>query len=451
MFTLNDLQELFPRTKGNISTNFTIEKVITDSRTKTENALFVPIIGNTFDGHKFIQQAIENGAIAALWDEKVEIPNHLPEGFVIYTVGDTIEALQHLAKAYRNKVNPIVIGITGSNGKTTTKDLIKSVLQTKRKTHATAGNFNNHIGLPLTILEMPADTEILITEMGMSDFGEIKTLSNIAMPDYAIITNIGESHIEHLGSRSGIAEAKLEIRHGLKEDGILLIDGDEILLETIKAEANVISCGMADTNTVVISNISVQDNVTDFSLNGEQFTIPLLGAHHAKNASFAITVARDLDYDKINIQKGLKTFNQSTMRFEKMTGKNGATIINDAYNASATSMKAGIEVVKQLSGFKHKGLVLGDILELGEHAKTLHLTVADVIDESIQFVYTFGESANEISALVKNEHPTIRCKHFLTKSDLTHELSKELNADTLLFFKASRGMKFEEIIESILE
>ncbi len=451
MFTLNYLKKLFPTTIGNVLNHFKIDHIMTDGRKQVNNALFVPIIGDKFNGHKFIDQAIENGAIASFWDEKESIPNQLPENFVLFIVKDTLIALQQLAKEYRDIVNPIVIGITGSNGKTTTKDLLKSVLQTERKTHATAGNFNNHIGLPLTILDMPKDTEVLVAEMGMNDFGEIDTLTQIAKPDYAIITNIGESHIEHLGSRSGIAKAKLEIKNGLKGEGVLLIDGDEELLDSIKQGKNVLSCGMDPTNVVTIANIEIYVDHTVFTVNGDEYKIPLLGIHHAKNASFAVTVAKELGYNGMNIQAGLSAMEQSAMRFEKLIGKNGVTIINDAYNASATSMKAGIEVVKQLTGFKHKGLVLGDILELGEHSKSLHISVAEVIDESIQLIYTFGESAVEISNYVKDKHPTIRSKHFLTKSDLTNELNQELNADTLLFFKASRGMRFEEIIKSIME
>ena len=241
MLTLTYIKTVFPEIKGKLSNENQHVEIMTDSRERVDNGLFIPIIGERFDAHQFIEQAIENGAVAALWDRKKEIPSTIPESFVFFFVDDTAQALQQLAKKYRQDVNPIVIGITGSNGKTTTKDLVSSVLATKYRTHRTVGNFNNEIGMPLTILQMKDDTEVLVVEMGMSDFGEIDRLTNIAQPDYAIITNIGESHIEHLGSREGIAKAKLEITNGLKRDGKLLIDGDEKLLDICKEKKNVIS------------------------------------------------------------------------------------------------------------------------------------------------------------------------------------------------------------------
>src|SRR5699024_1235287 len=186
-----------------------IETVVTDSRLKVKQSLFVPLIGDQFDGHQFVEGALNNGAVAILWQEDRELPPSVPKQVPVFFVKNTLDALQQLASLYRNKVDPIVVGITGSNGKTTTKDIVSSVVKTTYKTHFTQGNLNNHIGLPLTILGMPNDAEVLILEMGMNHFNEIDLLSKIARPDYAIITNIGESHIEHLGSREGITKAKL--------------------------------------------------------------------------------------------------------------------------------------------------------------------------------------------------------------------------------------------------
>src|SRR5699024_9929022 len=284
----------------------------------------------------------------------------VPESFVFFFVKDTTNGLQQLAKEYRDKVNPIVVGITGSNGKTTTKDLVKAVVQTTKKTHATEGNFNNHIGLPLTILQMKKDTEVLVLEMGMNHFGEIDVLTKIAQPNYAIITNIGESHIEHLGSRSGISRAKLEIKNGLQSDGYLLVDGDEALLHHLREEKYVITCGFNQINDVRINKVYLHAQTTTFEVNGQKYTIPLLGKHHAKNAAFAVEVASFLQIDHKKVQQGFDSFTHSNMRFEWLEGKNNVSIINDAYNASPTSMKAAIEVVKQIEGYSHKGLVLGD-------------------------------------------------------------------------------------------
>src|SRR5690625_3399660 len=224
LFTMKELALKFSNYHGELDFSLPIETVCTDSRVKMNNSLFIPIIGDNFDGHDFIQQAIHNGAIAAFWDKEIDLPSSIPTYFPIFYVSDTTIALQELASFYRDKVDPIVIGITGSNGKTTTKDIVASVMSTTYETHYTKGNLNNHIGLPLTILSMSRATEVLVLEMGMNDFGEIDLLSKIAKPDYAIITNIGESHIEFLGTREGITQAKLEVLNGMKNNGMLIID-----------------------------------------------------------------------------------------------------------------------------------------------------------------------------------------------------------------------------------
>jgi len=451
LFTLSFLKKLFSASQSLLTSDQTVRQVVTDSRKKAKNSLFVPIIGDTFNGHDFIHQAIEHGAIAALWDETIPVPNDVPESFVFFFVKDTTNGLQQLAKEYRDKVNPIVVGITGSNGKTTTKDLVKAVVQTTKKTHATEGNFNNHIGLPLTILQMKKDTEVLVLEMGMNHFGEIDVLTKIAQPNYAIITNIGESHIEHLGSRSGISRAKLEIKNGLQSDGYLLVDGDEALLHHLREEKYVITCGFNQINDVRINKVYLHAQTTTFEVNGQKYTIPLLGKHHAKNAAFAVEVASFLQIDHKKVQQGFDSFTHSNMRFEWLEGKNNVSIINDAYNASPTSMKAAIEVVKQIEGYSHKGLVLGDILELGKQSKSFHRSIAETIGGPISFVFTFGEHAKTISDDVQKANETITCKHFATKQQLIEALQNYLHEDTLLLFKASRGMKLEDVIHEIIQ
>lgn len=450
LVTIKELKSVFPDNMGNAAESTQIKMIQSDSRLPVEQALFIPIAGDNFDGHAYIEKAIEQGAIATLWDRSKEIPKAVSEELIFFFVEDTITALQQLAAYYREKVDPIVIGITGSNGKTTTKDLTYAVMQTTYKTHATKGNFNNHLGLPFTILQMPADTEMLVLEMGMSNFDEIDVLTKIAQPDYAIITNIGESHIEHLGSKKGIAAAKLEIMNGLKITGKLIIDGDEPLLNHVKENKHVINCGFADDNTILISDVFLQEKATNFTINKVgAFTVGLLGKHHAKNASYVWAVARDLAIPTRDFQAGLHALEPTGMRFELTEGKQGVTIINDAYNASVTSMKASIEVVKEMPGFKKKILVLGDILELGDFAESLHASVADAIDESVQHVYTFGEHAARISEQVKIIHPNIETKHFTKENQLIEKLQEEAVENQLIFFKASRGMAFERFVETI--
>lgn len=451
MFSLVELQTIFPQYKGKASDNRQIKAVITDSRLDMTDSLFLPIRGENFDGHDFIQDAIDAGAVATLWDQAVEIPKEFKQSITYFLVEDTVEALQLLAKNYREKINPHVIGITGSNGKTSTKDLLHAVLQTTYPTHATAGNFNNHIGLPLTILQMPKNTEILIVEMGMSYFKEIESLSLIASPDDAIITNIGESHIEHLGSRKGIAEAKLEIKAGLAKKGNLVIDGDEALLASEHGAENVITCGFNRGNDYHVSDVHLGKDTTVFKVNEEEYEIPLLGKHHAQNASFIIALAKKLQVSKANIQKGMQNLQYSKMRFEQSKGRNGVTLINDAYNASPTSMKAAIEVVKELPNFTEKVIVLGDVLELGDYTEKLHRQIADAIDEHVQYVYLYGASARFIHEALEEKSLAIHHEHVETKAALIEKLEKHLQEETVILFKASRGMAFEQFVEALTE
>ncbi|ALX47385.1 UDP-N-acetylmuramoyl-tripeptide--D-alanyl-D-alanine ligase [Lentibacillus amyloliquefaciens] len=452
LFTTKWLAAIFDDLNGNASDSIKINEVTTDSRKKTHQSLFIPLVGEKFDGHHYMKEAFNQGAVAAIWDKTKEVPDFLPQDFPLFFVDDTLAAMQKLATCYRGSVDPAVIGVTGSNGKTTTKDLIAAVIAPSIKTHYTKGNLNNQIGVPLTILSMPADTKALVVEMGMNHFGEIETLSKIAKPDYAVITNIGESHIEYLGSREGIAKAKMEIAQGLSDEGHLLIDGDEALLRQSRYQNSVITCGFELTNDVHIQNVKLFQDSTRFQLSdGEEYTLPLLGSHHALNASFAVTIATLLGIEKPTIKQALTSLELTSMRFEMLAGKNGSSIINDAYNASPTSMKASVNVVKELEGFKQKVLVLGDIFELGDQSKSLHQTVADSIDDSFDAVFTLGEDSLEITLLVKKRYQTIDCRHFTSREKLSIALKDYLKERTLILFKASRGMQFETFVTEAAE
>lgn len=446
------LTQIFTNYKGDIKKDQKVNHTMTDSRIKKNNALFIPIVGDQFDAHNYLEQAIANGAISTIWQKDKRLPRSLPDEFPIYFVEDTLKALQDLAKAYRERINPTVIGITGSNGKTTTKDFLTSVLATSYQTHATEGNYNNHIGLPLTILAMSPNTEMLVLEMGMNHFHEIDQLSKIAHPDYAIITNIGESHIEYLGSRKGISEAKLEIINGLKENGRLIIDGDEVLL-TSRRFKSMVTCGFRKNNDWQIADVRVSHENTKFTLKHHEkteFTIPILGNHHALNAAYAIILGHLLQISNEKIQKGLTSLTLTAMRFEISKGRNGVSVVNDAYNASPTSMKAAINIIKQMNGYKEKVLILGDIFELGTFSEEMHRSIADDIDSSITVVYTYGEKAKLITEEITKHYKDIECKHFVTREECIQALNKYLHPEAILLFKASRGMEFEKMIEKIM-
>ncbi|RYM07263.1 UDP-N-acetylmuramoyl-tripeptide--D-alanyl-D-alanine ligase [Sporolactobacillus sp. THM7-7] len=441
------------QTVGNFE-NLEPLNIMTDSRTHVENGLFVPLVGERFNGHRFLGQAIQNGAAAALWREREKLPESLPEDFPLFLVRDTLKALQSLAQSYLRRCRPKVIAITGSNGKTTTKDMVDSVLRRAFRTHKTKGNLNNHIGLPLTILTMPADTEVLICEMGMNHFGELTRLSQMAKPDIAVITNIGESHIEYLGSREGIAKAKLEITNGMKKGGTLIIDGDEPLLTSVHTKAfHVITCGYRKGSDWEITDIQPHADGYRFTLNhGEKWlTVPALGRHNVKNAVFSFAAAWDLGVDAKRIEEGLRHLELTGMRFEKVAGQNGSLLINDAYNASPTSMKASIETLKTLPGYTRRVAVLGDMYELGKEEEALHRSVAASLAPPLTHVVTIGERGKWIAEpLLSETNPRpIVVRSFPEKADARDYLEKLLDDRTVMLFKASRRLEMEKLVAAL--
>ncbi|MCA0969370.1 UDP-N-acetylmuramoyl-tripeptide--D-alanyl-D-alanine ligase [Halobacillus litoralis] len=445
---VSELTALFQDYKGAADDPITIRMIMTDSRKKARQSLFVPIVGESFDAHDFIKGAIENGATATLWQKDKPVPHLVPTDFPVFFVEDTTKALQDLAHYYLKKIDPVIVGVTGSNGKTTTKDMVAAVLRTKFNTHKTQGNFNNHIGLPLTVLSMETRTEAVVLEMGMDRAGEISVLSKLAEPDYAIITNIGESHIENLGSREGIAKAKLEIRDGLT--GPCIMDGDEPLLSEALQQEGAVSCGFHQGLDYVAEIQQLSDDQTTFTVNGDTYELPMAGRHNAKNASYVIALAHKLGISHEQIQQGFGQIEASGMRFEKHEGKNGALIINDAYNASPTSMKAVIEIIRNLTSKSKKVLVLGDMYELGEKSEQLHAGVAEAIDPEIDAVYTIGVHSKQITDAVERNSSGIETAHFTEKKALSHHIQSNLTEDTVVLIKASRGMKLEELLDDLV-
>jgi UDP-N-acetylmuramoyl-tripeptide--D-alanyl-D-alanine ligase len=430
--------------------------IMTDSRKKVINGLFVPLVGDNFDGHRFLTDAIRNGAQAALWMERKPLPENLPEGFPLFLVGDTLTALQSMAKAFLTQCRPKVIAITGSNGKTTTKDMVYSIVSETFKAYKTEGNHNNHIGVPLTILSMPGDTEVLVLEMGMNHFGEMTFLSQLAKPDIAVITNIGESHIEYLGSRAGIAKAKLEMINGLKKNGSLIIDGDEPLLTNIHTNAfTIIRCGYQDDNEWKITGVKEGTDGYRFSLNHglSEYKVPVLGRHNVKNAVFSLTVAKLLGINAQSIKEGLDHLTLTKMRFEKVAGRNGSLLIRDCYNASPTSMKASLETLKDLPGFTKRVAVLGDMYELGANEEELHRSVAEVLTPPLTHIVTIGEKgawiAQPLVETGNKNHLVIRSFH--DKMDARAYLAALLDDQTVMLFKASRLLALEQLANELSE
>ncbi|MDN4070179.1 UDP-N-acetylmuramoyl-tripeptide--D-alanyl-D-alanine ligase [Paenibacillus sp. FSL R5-0407] len=434
----------------------TIEGVVTDSRKIKPGCLFIPLAGERFDGHDFAGDCLAAGASAVLWSESKGSP---PGPAVI--VDDTLEAMQRLAKSYLAACGTKVIGITGSNGKTTTKDLVFSLLATTFKVHKTQGNFNNHIGLPLTILAMPEDTDIAVLEMGMSGRHEIELLSKLAEPETAIVTNIGEAHLLQLGSRLEIARAKLEILSGMKQGGLFVYNGDEPLIAQVLAEPStekpeglrMFTFGLDGSNDDSPSGIMYMEEETVFTSRAggsASLRLPLLGEHNVVNALAALAVARHYGVSEDDIEEGLRRVELTGMRIETIAGASGITILNDAYNSSPIAVKAAIGVLEKKRGYRKKIVVLGDMLELGPSEDEFHREVGRFLTpEKVDLLFTYGRLAEKIAeGAAENLEPgTIFAYH--DKSELIEKLISMLHPKDVLLVKASRGMKLEEVVDAV--
>ncbi|HGE5781848.1 MULTISPECIES: UDP-N-acetylmuramoyl-tripeptide--D-alanyl-D-alanine ligase [Bacillus] len=431
--------------------NETVQGVSIDTRKITTGNLYIPIQGDRFDGHSFVEKAIENGAVATLWKKNVKNP---PVNIPVIFVEDTLEALQTLAKSYRDQLDVKVIGVTGSNGKTSTKDIVTSLLATKFKVQKTEGNFNNHIGLPLTILSLEENTEMAVLEMGMSGRGEIEFLSKLARPNAAIITNIGEAHLLDLGSRDAIAEAKLEIVTGLQDGGVFVYNGDEPLLTnrvpSMNLAAETITFGDARANNYYPTSVTLQATGTYFKMNQDEnvaFYLPVLGKHNVYNTLASMAIAKYFGVTWEEMKRGLVTLQMTGMRMEIVKTENGLTIINDAYNASPTAMEAAFHLMNGLDGFSKKIVVLGDMLELGNQEVQFHYEVGKLIDPArISYVFTYGRLGAQIAEGAKINFPNERVKAYDNKEELVKNLQAVVDVKDVVLVKASRGMKLEEVI-----
>jgi UDP-N-acetylmuramoyl-tripeptide--D-alanyl-D-alanine ligase len=432
--------------------------VSTDTRQVQPGQLFVPLKGERFDGHDYIAAAREAGAVAALWDASASMPEG-NAGIALIRVNDTLEALQKLSASYLDKLSAKIVAVTGSNGKTTTKDLITSVLATHYRVHKTEGNYNNHIGLPLTILRADPQTQMLVLEMGMSGEGEIAFLSTLARPDIAVVTNVGESHLLQLGSRRNIARAKLEITDGLKPGGKLVYFGDEPLLtEELAAKGvapsmQIIKFGENSDNDWIARYIRMTAEGTQFNVSGvddNAYELPIPGRHNAINALAAIAVGRLLGLTNEEIDHGLKTVKLTGMRIERSLAKNGALILNDAYNASPTSVKAAINLIAELSGYKTKWLVLGDMLELGPDEAEFHAEIGRYLTAAkADRVLLYGTLSEHAFAEARTRFTDDNVIYFKEKSALADYLLGKLAPEDLVLVKASRGMKLEVIVAAL--
>ncbi len=452
--TLEDLFNLPTAVIYNPDSFHTIYNVSIDSRNIKKSSLFIAIKGGKFDGHNFIKDAVGKGA-SALMINKRKLKDLDDFEIPVITVEDTIKALGDLAKVWRNKFEGKVIGITGSNGKTSTKEILAVLLSEKFKINKTIANNNNHIGVPLTILSTTEKHTALICELGTNHFGEIEYTSNILKPDYALITNIGNSHIEFLKNKKGVLkEKKALFESTVSNNGILFINNDDVFLRNIFSKyPKRITYGFDDNSNVTAQILGYDEKgKAEIKIRSNKKTIknilPVYGEANAKNYLASTAVALKLGLTKAQILNGTKKLSSVEKRLTVKKLKN-IFLIDDSYNANPESMKYSLELLGRIKLYKKKIAVLGDMFELGIESKKLHESlVKEIKKNKIDAVYTIGNAMkyldNRLSA-AKIDH-----KHFNSREKLKNILKKDLLQNSTVLVKGSRGMKMEEFVKSII-
>ncbi|MDR1674536.1 MAG: UDP-N-acetylmuramoyl-tripeptide--D-alanyl-D-alanine ligase [Oscillospiraceae bacterium] len=444
------VSDIFSALKGQIISSDTIDMTLpvtavsTDTRTIAAGDVFVALKGENFDGHDYVQKAIDSGAVCAITQRRTE-------GCPCITVKSSHTALLKLAEYYRKKFDLILVGITGSAGKTTTKEMIASVLEKKYNTLKTLGNLNNAIGLPKTLFGLKSQHEAAVIEMGMSDFGEIERLSVTANPTVGVITNIGYSHIQNLKTQEGILQAKLEIVKGMESASPLVVNADDKYLKTLKGKVrNPVYSYSTDSrkSDVYAESITESGNTTEFDIiyQHESLHIKLncLGRHNILNALAAFCVGQISKVPAQDIAAALSEYTPPELR-QNVVVKNGITYIIDCYNASPDSMKAALDVLKKMPG--RKIAVLGDMLELGDMSRQLHEYVGS-LTVGVDKLYTYGKEAAYINAGAQ-KHGGVPSGNSEYKEHIAEWLKENLRQGDAVLFKASRGMKLEKIVEEI--
>ena len=453
------VKEILNVTKGKMlcgNEELEVENFSKDTRTIQKGDIYIGIKGEKFDGSNFWNQALDAGATAVIISN-IQISKEEKEKYkdkTIIQVEDTLEALYEIAKYKRSLYNIPVIAVTGSVGKTSTKDIIASVVSQKYKTLKTEGNNNNNIGLPLTILKLK-DHEALVVEMGMNHFGEISLLTNIAKPTLAVITNIGTSHIGNLGSRENILKAKLEILEGMKIPRVIINNDNDLLhkwYEENKEKIEIHTYGINNSSDVIAEKIELEEEKSKFvvktSSEKVNIDVPVGGEHFVYNALCGFMVGKVLGLTSKEIQNGISKFELTKKRMDIRALKNGATLINDSYNASYESMKASLKYLSNRTDLR-KIAVLGDMLELGGFSKELHEKVGEeVANNNIDILICRGEFAKDIISKASKNKKT-QCILLQNNEEILNKLKEILREGDVILIKASNGMKFYEICQKL--
>lgn len=456
---LGDLEYLSRVMEGKIyghGSNSPVQQVSTDTRTLSPGSLFFALKGERFDGHDFVAQAFEKGAVGIVVSKSELARQYAESDKVVILVEDTLRALQLLAKSQREKYDIPVIGITGSNGKTTTKDMVAAVLSQRYRVLKTQGNYNNEIGLPLTLLQLTPEHQAAVLEMGMRGLGEIATLSQIAQPTGGIITNIGVTHYELLGSVENIAKAKGELVESIPEHGFCLLNAEDGWSRRLSSlcRGKVIYYGFEARAQVRARDLRNTEQGMEFVLATEQGSIfvklPLPGEHNVLNALAAAGVGLELGLELSEIAAGLETVQLSAMRLALVPGRNDSLIINDAYNANPTSTKASLKVLAQRK--KRRAIaVLGDMRELGSIEVEAHREVGRyLVDLGIDFLLTVGPLARHIAqGAIEQGMEQERIYSFARNDDAKRFLAEFLAPGDVVLIKGSRAVQMEEIVDFV--
>ncbi len=445
-----NIKEIVSATGGtlvNCSEDMIVNGISTDSRDINAGDLFVALKGKNFNGHDFIPKALESGCTAVLASEEIE--DNIP----LIKVDDTLEALKLLAKYYRSKFSYPVIAVTGSTGKTSTKEMISSILSQKFKVHKTRKNYNNEIGLPLTIFDMSNKYDVSVIELGMSNLGEIKRLVDIARPDIAVITNIGTAHIENLKTRKNIFKAKMEITTYFNSDNLLIVNGDDDYLSAVSNKNyNIIKTSISNKgnyNAEDIINLGSKgiEFTSKYKGNKYKFKINAPGIHNVYNALMGIAVADKFNLSLEQLIDGIYNYKPSNMRNDIIELPDGIRIINDCYNANLDSMKAAIDVLNSISNGRRIA-ILGDMYELGDFSIKAHKDVGIYLKDKCDILISVGQDAKYIYDEAVNN---MKAYYFRTKEEACQLIKKIITNNDTILVKASRAMQMESVVDFIVK
>ncbi|MEE2807747.1 MAG: UDP-N-acetylmuramoyl-tripeptide--D-alanyl-D-alanine ligase [Verrucomicrobiota bacterium] len=448
------LADVATYSKGVVDSSFAqllVHSISTDSRNIKEGDLFIALKGDSFDGHDFIQEAFSDGAVAVMVEEGSDV--NVTSGSPVILVGDTLNGLQEFAKNYRESLELTGVGITGSNGKTSTKDFIYSVLSERFSVSATAGNYNNHIGLPLTILEADNQHDYGVWEMGMSNPGEIALLANIAKPNIGVITNVGIAHIENMGSLDSIATEKGSLAESITGDGVVVLNAEDSYSKSIaeRTQARTVTVGFGDAD-IIADNIAIESTSVSFEIEAkgqrEEAILPVPGKHMVLNALMAVAIGVNEGLTLDVIAQGLSEVKLSGGRLQKREFR-GAVIIDDTYNANPDSTLAAMQCLAEMSCNGRRFAVIGGMAELGRISESEHQKIgAEAVNLGIDFVLSVGETAAQLHEAA-SKGSTGHSQFFNTHIECAEFLNNEVCPGDLILIKGSRSSAMENVINNL--